>query len=66
VVGFRFAHDQSSLPALLDWAALTLVVQLFAACIAVVHARASRAGAPGAVPEVDAAGGPGTGGAPHA
>lgn len=44
VVGFRVGHGESSLPTLLDWAAVTLVLQLCAACIAVVHARAARGG----------------------
>jgi hypothetical protein len=42
VVGIRVGHGSSSLPVLLDWAALTLVLQLSAACLAVVHARAAR------------------------
>ena len=43
VVGIRVGHGASSLPVLLDWAALTLVLQLAASCLAVVHARVDRA-----------------------
>lgn len=43
VVGIRVGHGASSLAVLLDWAALTLVLQLAASCLAVVHARVERA-----------------------
>lgn len=43
VLGVRAGHGTSPLASHLSWGAITLVLQLFAACIAVVHARASSA-----------------------
>ncbi len=54
--GFRVAYEQSPLASLLYAGAFTFVLQFAAACLAVIHARASRAveddpeAAPGAEP----------------
>jgi len=50
VVGVWVGRGTSPVSLLLNWGALTLVLQLFATCIAVVHARADRARAPGSPP----------------
>lgn len=42
VTGVWVGRGQSPVSLVLNWGALTLVLQLFAACIAVVHARAAR------------------------
>lgn len=41
VVGVWVGRGQSPVTLLLNWGAVTLVLQLFAACIALVHARAN-------------------------
>ena len=41
VTGVWVGRGQSPVSLVLNWGALTLVLQLFAACIAVVHARAA-------------------------
>lgn len=55
VVGVWVGRGQSPVTLVLNWGALTLVLQLAAACIATVHARAGRLrevehGAPAAGP----------------
>lgn len=54
VVGVWVGRGESPVALLLNWGALTLVLQLSAACIAVVHARAGRSrdgtGTPGPAP----------------
>lgn len=42
VVGVWVGRGQSPVTLVMNWAALTLVLQLFAACIALFHARADR------------------------
>lgn len=42
VTGVWVGRGQSPVSLVLNWGAVTLVLQLFAACIAVVHARAGR------------------------
>lgn len=42
VAGYWVGRGQSPVSLVLNWGALTLVLQLFAACVAVVHARAGR------------------------
>jgi uncharacterized membrane protein YjfL (UPF0719 family) len=41
VVGVRVGHGSSTLVMHMTWGALTLVVQLFAVCVATIHARHS-------------------------
>jgi hypothetical protein len=41
VTGVWVGRGQSPVSLVLNWAAVTLVLQLFAACIAIFHARAS-------------------------
>ena len=55
VVGVRVGHGESSVVALLNWGAATLVLQLAAACIAFVHARADRDPDPEELPAADGA-----------
>ncbi|HEY8517168.1 MAG TPA: hypothetical protein VIS07_16795 [Candidatus Binatia bacterium] len=43
VLGVRAGYGTSPLSSHLNWGAITLVLQFFAACIALVHARASAA-----------------------
>ncbi|MEW6269545.1 MAG: hypothetical protein AB1689_09650 [Thermodesulfobacteriota bacterium] len=43
VLGIRAGYGTSPLSSHLNWGAITLVLQLFATCIALVHARASAA-----------------------
>jgi len=43
VLGVRAGHGTSPLGQHLTWGALTLVLQLFATCIAIVHARVAAA-----------------------
>jgi hypothetical protein len=45
VTGVWVGRGQSPVTLVLNWGAVTLVLQLFAACIAVVHARADSAAA---------------------
>ena len=42
VVGVWVGRGQSPVTLVMNWAAVTLVLQLFAACIALFHARADR------------------------
>lgn len=44
VTGVWVGRGQSPVSLVLNWGAVTLVLQLFAACIAIFHARAARAG----------------------
>ncbi|MBY0278462.1 hypothetical protein K2Z84_24290 [Candidatus Binatia bacterium] len=46
VAGYWVGRGQSPVSLVLNWGALTLVLQLFAACVAVVHARAGRPAVP--------------------
>ena len=67
VVGVWVGRGQSHVSLVLNWGAATLVLQLFAACIALFHARADRERdvptGPEATPEETRAGSghPGTG-----
>lgn len=49
VAGVWVGHGESPLSLVLNWGAVTLVLQLFAACVAIFHARASRE--PGPAPD---------------
>lgn len=42
VTGVWVGRGQSPVSLVLNWGAVTLVLQMFAACIAIFHARASR------------------------
>lgn len=46
VAGYWVGRGESPVSLVLNWGALTLVLQLFAACVAVVHARAGRPASP--------------------
>jgi len=41
IEGVRAGHGSATLVAHMTWGALTLIVQLFAACVATIHARRS-------------------------
>jgi len=66
VLGVRVGHGTSPLASHLTWGALTLVLQLFAACIAFVHARASGAQTARLHAELARSQGPGDGPSPAA